>query len=312
MKREHLMGMRDHIARRSVAASPVTHMSPGFRLRLTQRAIADAFEFYSTFLKRQPRERDVSRLAREYMTELEDGGSLGLFVKGGVGEKHHLNLWCLGRVLEPTRYVESGVYVGSSLHAFLKSPGLKEIVAIDPDLSNLRLRVEDDPRIRLVDSEDFSELRIEGGANSLVYFDDHIDTARRIVQAAERGFRYALFDDSTGVEGICQRLYPAVPTVPLIMTHDTLQEGDTLSWVYTGPRRRGIRAAVGRLVARKGGRSTEATMVITAEMLADCRAARSCVANWTPIPDLGVYIPQRIPGPMIDTTKYLLELRRPA
>ena len=108
--------------------------------------------------------------------------------------------------------------MGSSIHAFMNSPAIKKIFAIDPDLRNLKIPRKSIPGAELIDEKDFSQIDfVLSGMKALVYFDDHIDTARRIIQASQKGFRYVLFDDSTGLEGICQRFYPAIPTIPMIM-----------------------------------------------------------------------------------------------
>ena len=122
-----------------------------------------------------------------------------------------------------------------------------------------------------------------------------------------------MFDDSTGLEGTCQRLYPAVPTIPMIMEHERLFEpGDELSWTFTRSRR--PTGPVQRLRAFFSDRPEthqehkRVTLSITDELVETCRTAKSLIKNVEEIPDLGIYIPEHKPTPTIDTTKYIVEL----
>ncbi|MDP1171564.1 hypothetical protein, partial [Klebsiella pneumoniae] len=87
-------------------------------------------------------------------------------------------------------------------------------------------------RVKFIGDMDFSELQldIEDDEVSLAYFDDHVDSAARILQASEKGLKYLVFDDSTGLEGVCQRAYPAVPTIPMILDIECFRPGDRMAW----------------------------------------------------------------------------------
>ena len=61
---------------------------------------------------------------------------------------------------------------------------------------------------------DFSKYNFkdENLTSSLVYFDDHINTAERILQASDKGFKNLIFDDSCGLMGTVERIYPSLPS----------------------------------------------------------------------------------------------------
>ena len=115
------------------------------------------------------------------------------------------------------------------------------------------------------------------------------------------GVRYVMFDDSVGIEGVCQRMYPAVPTIPMIMNPDMLEPGDQLSWVYSpdpGP-------------GGGGSSQTRLKLEITPEFIQKCRMAGSRVRRCMMLPSLAEFIPQWQPHKGLDTSKYILELGGP-
>lgn len=287
----------------------LTTVSQDLQKKLIGAAIGRACEFYCNYFARTD-ELDQPKLVSEYQESFSDALGLGLFAEGGIREKDHLNLWCLSKTLCPEIYVESGVFIGSSLHAFISSQNIKKVVAIDPNLSKLRVSTDQVQEAKLIDGADFSEIEFDlDGDKSLVYFDDHINTANRILQAAEKGFRYLLFDDSTGFEGVCQRLYPATPTIPMVMHPELFSPGDELSWSFHRPVEPELKSiAKGMVQSVLSSAGERVTMSITQEFVDLCRAAKERVKQCEKIPDLGEFIPQSRPNRTVDTSKYLVEL----
>ncbi|NKW88145.1 hypothetical protein HGG65_00835 [Alteromonadaceae bacterium A_SAG4] len=293
MKEQFLMEKNPWISRASDGRFSETQLSETLLQRLRAEAVKEAICFYSSFFSVDKRALNVHELCEAYNHYHSEAIQLGLFKKGGVREKDHLNFWCLSKVLNPDFYVESGVFIGSSLHAFIDNESLKKVVAIDPDLSKLKLPLAKGEKFTLIDDKDFSELSFNNlPSNSLAYFDDHIDSARRIIQSQRYGLKYIIFDDSTGMQGLTQRLYPAFPTIPMILKSELFEEGEEISWSFTHPQS-GI---------------TRQTVTISEELLAHCRTAEKLIKRVAKLPDLGDYIPLTTPTPMYDMTKYIIEL----
>lgn len=311
MDQKYLMGSRDWLLRASNEDLSRTCVWPGLQKDLTAAAIKAAYRFYTEFFDVTIGNIDFHSLADDYQNECLHALSLGLFESGGIQQRDHLNFWCLRNVFRPTLYVESGVFIGSSLHAFINSPGIKKIVCIDPDLSALKIDHVDIPGAVLIDNQDFCELVLDvSEERAFAYFDDHIDTARRIREAHEKGFNFLLFDDSTGFEGLCQRLYPAVPTIPMILNVESLRPGESISWTFNrNTSGRLMRIARAMLNRRSPPKPVRITMQITSELIAACQSAKSLIAKCRAVPSLAEFIPQAFPGPSVDTTKYLLQLR---
>jgi hypothetical protein len=311
MEKKYFMGMNDKLVRSTTREYHDTYINSTLRIKLLKLSIDEAFNFYNTFFNFNNRDISLDDLVTEYNIEFKHARSLDLFKAGGIREKDHINLWCLGRVLSPELYIESGVYIGSSLHAFLNSPKLNRIIAIDPNLSNLKITKKDFSNVELIDKQDFSQLKIKNiPEKSLVYFDDHINTANRIIQANEKGIKYLLFDDSTGLEGICQRLYPPVPTIPMIMNWESFDLNDEINWTWYKVNKPDIKSKnlFLNLFRQKNRNIKNVSFTIDKEFLDQCKQARIFIKKCSRIPDLGIYIPQTFPERMVDTTKYLIEL----
>lgn len=296
MDEQYLMGNNDLLKRSTSSGNEVTFISYKLRSNFIQAAIKYAFEFYSEFFENANtyQKWDYDKLFIKYDRIYNHAISLGLFQPGGISEKDHLNFWCLSNVLSPEMYIESGVFIGSSLHSFINSPKLKKAIAIDPNLNNLRVPKTNNPSILLINDRDFSQINIEdSNSKTLVYFDDHINTADRILQAYQKGLTYLLFDDSTGLEGICQRLYPAIPTVPMIINCHLLNTGEKLCWTW-----------------RRGNNNigTRVSLTITNELIDKCYRAKNLIKKYAKLPDLGDFMPQPYPEKTVNTSKYLLVL----
>lgn len=306
------MGNNDWLMRTSGDGELSTFISSRLRTNLIMAAIKKAYRFYADFLDISCSRVDFEKIVVDYEQDHSHAISLGLFQPGGIREKDHLNLWCLSHIFSPEVYVESGVFIGSSLHAFINLPETKKILAIDPNLNNLKIPKENIPGAELISDKDFSEIEIDlSEVRSLVFFDDHIDTADRIFQSFDKGARYILFDDSTGLEGTCQRLYPAIPTIPMIMNAEIFSPGDEISWDFNIPSNNKLKEVIKRLSRRKSSASgTRVTLVVNQEFIAKCIKAKKLIRKYAVLPDLGEFIPQQHPKKMIDTSKFIVELDR--
>lgn len=245
----------------------------------------------------------------EYIDVLNDAEQLCLFNVGGIDRKDHLNLFFIQKMLNFDTYIESGVFTGSSLHVALKNKSISNIIAIDPEPWHLKTdlaRMMSEKNCKFISDKDFCEIERPTG-NTLVYFDDHINTASRILQASDQGIKYVIFDDSTGIEGIMQRLYPAVPTVFMIMNEDLFSVGDELSW-STRLLKSDLRSFLSYFIKRRM-RDYRVNMVITKHLKIKMRAAKKSVKSIHKLPDLSEYFGSSQIGRLNNTQKYLLELK---
>ena len=64
---------------------------------------------------------------------------------------------------------------------------------------------------------------------ALIYFDDHVDQWRRVREAAARGFRYLIFDDSLPSLALHNDGWAAAPTIDMLF-EDGLGDGEEIHW----------------------------------------------------------------------------------
>lgn len=287
-----------------------TEIDPHLERRLYTGAAELALTHFANAL-----DRPISTaLAPAIYAACIEARNLDLFRPGGIREDGFIALRALAEVVQPSQYVESGVFIGSSLYALHSCSFVARIWAIDPNLSQLAFRDDAPERTVYIDTQDFSE--IDFGAvlpQSLVYFDDHINTMLRIVQAHQHGFRMLVFDDSTGFHGITQRLYPAVPTIGMLLNIDALEVGDHLAWYFRPKVRNGrkglLRKILGTVRQMRPPRPIRVSMTITEGFLEQMRRAQALVDKIIPFPNLFETMPLRVNEAFVDQTKYLVLLK---
>lgn len=307
MDEKFRMGARDGIERSSAAAAQSPEVTPRLARALLGRALDEAWTVLAPLLGLDgpgPGEGDAQACAGA----LGEARRTGFFTGGGIPEKDYVAFHALSRFLKPEVYVESGIFIGSSLHAVLSAAPDMEAIGIDPDLTKLRIDPGAHPGLTLIDDRDFGELDPAlGGRRALAYFDDHIDAAARILQAHAAGIRTVVLDDAQGLEGMVQRRYPAAPGVPLILAADSFEPGDSVSWTHALPGR--PRAGIRGLMREETPAHEACRYVFDADVLARMRTARDRIARWAVMPELGDWVVRTGARGLHDTRKFILVLK---
>lgn len=305
MDKKFLMGAGDGLVRSKYSGPEVIAISAGLRDRFRKKAIELSLNFFTDFLGKSTSSESIEELFEEYGEVYEEAKALNLFDIGGIGEKDHLNFWILSKVFRPRTYIESGVFIGSSFQAFTRA-GVKHAIAIDPNIHVLRVPKSSVNNGQFVSDKDFSQLEIDNiDDQTLAYFDDHVNTAKRIIQANDKGIKYLCFDDSTGFEGICQRLYPAMPTLPIIMNAGLLRLGDELTWTHDQK----VNSALKKLKELRSVNRKKVQLKVDQDFIDLCNNAKNLVDKWATIPNLGDYVPQTKNRKFMDVTKYMVKLK---
>jgi len=146
---------------------------------------------------------------------------------GGGGFSAAMLLWAIGRMLKPELVVESGVFRGFTTWVFRQASPQARQYAFDISFAE-RQRIETGVEYHERDWMSVP-LQAPGGASALIYFDDHVDQWKRIREAAERGFRYLVFDDSLPSTALHNDGWAAAPTVDMLF-EDGLTDGEEIRW----------------------------------------------------------------------------------
>lgn len=149
---------------------------------------------------------------------------------GGSRFNNLLSLFLIAKSASPTVIIDSGTFTGSSAWAMNLGCPNAELYSFDIDLSRLPER---DRGVHYLEQDwttfDWSRTNLE---NSLVYFDDHVDQALRLIQAAEAGLPLAIFDDDFTFGGAPQMAHGgfALPKIEFLLD-DALDNQTELQWV---------------------------------------------------------------------------------
>ena len=156
---------------------------------------------------------------------------------GGAGMLPSAWIFILAKLISPSLILESGVWKGHTTWLLNKSCPDAVMHSFDINIGKLEHRVKQ-AHYHEHDwlSNDFAKtLPID--RNSLVYFDDHINQCKRIKQAHELGFRYAILDDNCPVINNSYNVgQPAHPTLQLL--YSDLSFGSVITYEIKGETKR--------------------------------------------------------------------------
>jgi len=150
---------------------------------------------------------------------------------GGASVNDSLCLFVIARLTDPALIVESGTGQGHSAWLLRQACPAAEIHSFDIDHGALAHRCPD-VSYHLGDWSGW-DLPPHDPARTLVWFDDHVDQARRLQEAAHRGLRGLLFDDVFSADTLYATGRPPVPTIAMLLD-EALTDGQELSWHRNG------------------------------------------------------------------------------
>lgn len=153
----------------------------------------------------------------------------------GSGFNNCFWIYLTVRLLDPELIVESGVWKGQTSWLMHQACPSANIHSFDINLSRLAYK---DGAIAFHEMDwagfDFGPV---DPAKSICFFDCHVNQARRIREAYDRGFRFLLFDDNPPVHKLYSFGTPGLPTVDMLLD-DTVKSGDEIVWTKGGVERR--------------------------------------------------------------------------
>lgn len=199
------------------------------------RALADAFEGW---LAHQSVLRATARLDLRTEIAAFHADYLRSPFRDKAGGSRFNNLLCLNliaRLTAPPLIVDSGTYTGASAWALSRGAPAARVLSFDIDLSHLALRA---PGVQYIESDwTRAEFPADQARAGFCYFDDHVDQARRLIEAAERGFGLAVFDDdfTLGAFPAMARDPGVLPKIEMVLD-TSLEDGEEIVWSSRGTR----------------------------------------------------------------------------
>lgn len=251
---------------------------------------------------------DLPAIGERFRRSLAQATRDRLIENRGVPERNYLALFLIAVLLRPRLYVESGFFKGSSLFAAASAGVADTIIGFDPDHRRYRAKADQFGAAVELHRHDFREHAFEGvEPQALVYFDDHINTAARILEAGEKGFKTLIFDDSCGLMGTTERLWPSLPSLFFIQNIDRFEAGDFIQWPKDVSKQ--VNLLGGRVTLKLGLKRTGNRFTLTPDIIDLCRRAKALIRYSAKIPDLNDFIvtPRRLNAN--DITQHLVVLK---
>lgn len=155
-----------------------------------------------------------------------------------LGESRYNNclwLFLLARILQPQLIIDSGTYTGASAWSLSRGAPEAKVVSFDIDLSNLKQRA---PGVEYVEADWTTfDLAPYAGQRILAYFDDHVDQARRLLEAHARRIPVTIFDDDFTLGAFPAMAHDgaALPKLEFVLD-ESLKDGEEVVWRSRGSR----------------------------------------------------------------------------
>lgn len=146
---------------------------------------------------------------------------------GGGGFSAAVLLWTMACALRPEIVVESGVFRGFTTWVLHQACPRADFHSCDISFAE-RKRVEHGVTYHETDWMNVP-IEVADREHALIYFDDHVDQWQRIREAAQRGFRYLIFDDSLPSMALHNDGMAAAPTIDMLFER-SLMDGEQICW----------------------------------------------------------------------------------
>lgn len=153
--------------------------------------------------------------------------------EGGSGFHNSFWLYLIAKGLQPEVIIESGVWKGHTTWLLHQACPNAEIHAFDIDTHRIEPGVRRINKITVhecdwLDKRDL--LKELAKRPSMVFLDDHISHARRILEATDMGFDLVFFDDNPPVHLLYAYGRPPTPTLSMIMKREHWVNKQRISW----------------------------------------------------------------------------------
>jgi hypothetical protein len=173
-------------------------------------------------VKNQDLDQATSDFFQIYSNRLHRDNTNG----SGFHNAFWIYLYC--RVQNPELIVESGVWKGHTTWLMKQACPNAEIIGFDRNLKNLEyLDLKAELHENDWESHQFSKVDPN---KSLVFFDDHVNNAKRILEAKEKGFKHLIIDDNPPLHKMYSHI-PGIPTAAMLYENSGIDQ-TSITWMW--------------------------------------------------------------------------------
>lgn len=149
---------------------------------------------------------------------------------GGASQFNNLlSLYAVTMAYQPDLIIDSGTFTGASAWALKRGEPNARIVSYDIDMTRLHTRVAG---VEYIERDWFKhDVDVRSYNRTFAFFDDHVDQARRLIEAHERGVELSLFDDDYSTTTFMGSAHGgiALPKIEFVLD-ENLRKVRELSW----------------------------------------------------------------------------------
>lgn len=206
-------------------------ITPKYRSKYIDRLSKTAFDFFLSIPKLPFQTPDLITIT-SHIIEFEKVYEQRPIKINQGGSRFHNCFWIFlfTKLLSPKLIVESGVWKGQTSWLMNQAVRDPKQYAFDINLKNLCIKEEG---ITYIEG-DWSDYNFPNVIHekSMCFFDCHINQAKRIKEAYDKGFKVLLFDDNPPIEILYAFGLPGLPTVDMLF--EDLNEGEIIKWIWKG------------------------------------------------------------------------------
>ena len=148
---------------------------------------------------------------------------------GGSGFHNSFWLFLFTRAFNPNLIVESGIWKGHTTWLLQQANPNSRIIGFDINMKQLEF--ESDKVVYINNDWDNYQFAKFDPENALVFFDCHVNHAKRILEAHKKGFKHLIFDDNPPIYKLYSYGNPGFPTANMLV-NQTFLEINKISWTW--------------------------------------------------------------------------------
>lgn len=146
----------------------------------------------------------------------------------GSGFHNAFWLFLFCRAMNPELIIESGVWKGHSTWLFEQASPDAHIFGFDKNLEHVEYQ---NLKAKLIELDwNHYDLPEFNPQKALVFFDCHVNHAKRIIEANKKGFKHLIFDDNPPVHKLYSHI-PGIPTAHMVYSGVGL-DSPKISWSW--------------------------------------------------------------------------------
>lgn len=189
--------------------------------------LADTADMYFRTIAAHPASsQDFYELIKEFFEIFRDRPQKDNTHGSGFHNAFWIYLYC--KLFNPDLIVESGVWKGHTTWLMEQACPEAKVFGFDRNLKNLEYF---DLKAELFENDwEKHQFPNFDPDRAFVFFDDHVDNAKRILEAKEKGFKHLIIDDNPPAHKIFTHI-PGIPTAAMLHENQGIDQ-DSISWIW--------------------------------------------------------------------------------